>query len=61
MRHALVILAALGPLAGALPAAVTSAAAGTVIIHRPSRDCHMVRDVRFTPHGRIVNVHRVCR
>ena len=61
MKQALVIVAALGSLAGALPATVTSAAAETVIIHRHGGECHMVRDVRFTPHGKVVNVHRVCR
>ena len=61
MKKAFVLVAALASVGGALPAAVTSASAETVIIHRPGRDCHMVRDVRFTPHGKIVNVHRVCR
>ena len=59
MKKTLVIVAALGSLAGALPASVSSATAETVIIHR-GRDCHMVRDVKFTPHGKVVVIHKVC-
>ena len=61
MKQALVVVAALVSLAGALPASVTSASAETVIIHRHGGFCHVVRDVRFTRHGKVVNVHRVCR
>ena len=57
MKKALVIAAAFGLLAGALPASVASAE--PFIIHR-GRPCHMVRDVKFTPHGKVVVVRKVC-